>query len=171
MIDINARQVREVFGFSIAVPTCDFLLAVTFYSISSTDVGQWVVLDRTGPDQIKVWYWTAPVHFRPDRSFSILLLLVCVSFTIIGQPRNSVLISVLNGVISNDRVCIVRDPAWSVSHCTQSWTTVTGYSACCLWCPIPAVNKNLAAKCDKLPVTTVQQLLIAKPDIRWESRF
>ena len=31
MIDINAKQVREVFGFSIAVPTCDFLLAVTFY--------------------------------------------------------------------------------------------------------------------------------------------
>jgi len=29
--------------------------------------------------------------------------------------------------------------------------------------PIHAFNKNLAAKCDKL--TTVQQLLIAKPDI------
>jgi len=30
--------------------------------------------------------------------------------------------------------------------------------------PIPAVNKNPAAKCDKL--TTMQQLPIAKPDIR-----
>jgi len=30
--------------------------------------------------------------------------------------------------------------------------------------PIPAVNKNLAAKCDKL--TTVQRLPIAKPVIR-----
>ena len=36
--------------------------------------------------------------------------------------------------------------------------------------PTPAVNKkNPAAKCDKL--TTVQQLPIAKPDIRPESRF
>jgi len=31
MIDINVKQVTEVFGFYIAVPTCDFLLAVTFY--------------------------------------------------------------------------------------------------------------------------------------------
>ena len=69
MIDINAKQVREVFGFLIAVPTCDFLLAVTFYPqhrcwAVSTE-WQW-----TGPDQIIVWYWTATVHIRPDRSFS-----------------------------------------------------------------------------------------------------
>jgi len=68
-------------------------------------------------------------------------------------------------------VCISRDPAWSVSHCIQSWTTVTGYSAFRSCCPISAVNKNLAAKCNKLLVTTVQQLSITKPDICWESRF
>ena len=50
----------------------------------------------------------------------------------------------------------------------DSRTTMTAYSA---WSSIPAVKlstKNPAAKCDKL--TTVQQLPIAEPDIRWESR-
>jgi len=60
MIDINAKQVREVFGFLIAVPTCDFLLAVTFYpqhrcwAVSGTGPDRTgpnysVVLDRSGP--------------------------------------------------------------------------------------------------------------------------
>ena len=61
-----------------------------------------------------------------------------------------------------------RDRAWSVSHCTPPRTT---YRALCWWSDtrIPTVNKKPAAKCDIQ--TTVQQLLIAKTDIRWESTF
>ena len=69
-------------------------------------------------------------------------------------------------------LCIARNRAWSYSNCTQLRTTVTvtAYSAWRqLGPPIPAVNKNAPAKCDIQ--TTVQQLPIAKPDIRWESTF
>ena len=41
---------------------CDFLLSPARMLGS-----EW---HWTGPNQIIVWYWTAPVHFRPDRSFS-----------------------------------------------------------------------------------------------------
>jgi len=44
-------------------------------------------------------------------------------------------------------MCIVRDRAWSVSHCTQSRTTVTA-----AWLSVvryPQSTKNPGAKCDK----------------------
>ena len=51
--------------------------------------------------------------------------------------------------------------------------TITDHGDCLqhvtLGRPIPAVNKKPDAKCDIQ--TTVQQLLIEKPDIRCESRF
>ena len=57
MIDINVKQVREVFGFYIAVPTCDFLLAVTFYP----QHGCWAV-SGTGPDRTKLKCGTGPLR-------------------------------------------------------------------------------------------------------------
>jgi len=37
-------------------------------------------------------YHPGNVHYLPCLAIASLLLLVCVSFTIIGQPRNSILI-------------------------------------------------------------------------------
>jgi len=43
------KQVTEVFGYSIAVPTCGFLLAVTLYP----QHGCWAV-SGTGPDRTRL---------------------------------------------------------------------------------------------------------------------
>jgi len=64
---------------------------------------------------------------------------------------------------------IARDHAWSVSRCTQSWTTMIVYSSLRLVVQYPEVNRKPVAEC-KIQ-TRVQQLLIAKPNIRRESRF
>ena len=66
---------------------------------------------------------------------------------------------------------IARDRAWSVSRCTHYTATDNRDCVQCvaLCRPIPAVDRKLVAKC-KIQ-TRVQQLLIAKTDIRWESRF
>ena len=67
-------------------------------------------------------------------------------------------------------MCIARDRAWWVSRCTQSRTTVTVYSVSRLVVQYPhAVNGKLVPKC-KIQ-TRVQQLLIAKPNIRRDLRF
>jgi len=67
-------------------------------------------------------------------------------------------------------LCIVRERAWSVSRC-RTTATLTGYRAWRLVVEYPHThNKRKAGRrCDLQ--ARLQQLLIAKPDIRWESRF
>jgi len=96
-------------------------------------------------------------------------------------------IAVIHTIHGRPCMCIARDRAWSVSRCTQSWTTVTVYSSLFTihgrskmivtagptahraWsyntCS-GAYNRKPVAKC-KIQ-TRVQQLLIA---IRSESKF
>ena len=73
--------------------------------------------------------------------------------------------AVIHTIHGRPSLCIARDRAWLVSRCTQSRTTMTAYSAWrCRWSSDTRSQQNPAAKCNKL--TTVQQLPIAKPDVR-----
>jgi len=69
MIYINAKQVREVFGFFNSSAYMRLFTCSNFLSPARMLGSEWY---WTGPDQIIVWYWTgtAAVHFRPDCSFS-----------------------------------------------------------------------------------------------------
>jgi len=79
-------------------------------------------------------------------------------------------LAVIHTIRGRQWMCIARDRAWWVSRCTQSRTTVTVYSVSRLVVQYPhAVNGKLVPKC-KIQ-TRVQQLLIAKPNIRWESTY
>ena len=74
-------------------------------------------------------------------------------------------LAVIHTIRGRQWMCIARDRAWWVSRCTQSRTTVTVYSVSRLVVQYPhAVNGKLVPKC-KIQ-TRVQQLLIAKPNIR-----
>jgi len=67
-------------------------------------------------------------------------------------------------------LCIVRECPWSVSRC-RTTATLTGYRAWRLVVEYPHIRnkRKTGRRCD-LQIT-LQQVLIAKPDIRWESRF
>jgi len=88
---------------------------------------------------------------------SFLLLVMSASDLPVRTIRFcSVVFSVIHTIHGGPWLCIVRDRAWSLSHCKAT---------------VPACPQQTKSRSQVRYKTTVQQLLIAKPDIRWESRF